>query len=175
MMPDNPFQQLMESVGTAIDKTENSLKGVGLKIKQVDLKVKTTVEKYKEPGGGIDFKSIPIIGELQANGSINYKNDNAQTLSLSLVPTPLTRRPHELVDPDLIEGDLFAISEVVDKVKDGKLMHGFHVTEAKVEVDFELATDKKGKVNLVLVSFGAGAKSDTSNTATITIVPMDQA
>jgi hypothetical protein len=166
-MSPNPFQLLMENVGQAINKTNSTLDKAGLKIKQVDLQVKTTAS-YDEKGG-INFD--PLIGSVNVDGNIEFKQTNTQTMNLSLVPAP---PDHKLVafDPvKIIDGDIDAISQAVLEVEQGKLMSGFKVSEAKVTVDFCLASDPSGSIKIVVVQFGGGVSKDNSNTATITIIP----
>jgi hypothetical protein len=168
-MSTNQLQPLMENVGQAIDKANSTLDKADLKIKQVDLQVKTTAT-YDEKGG-INFD--PLIGSVDVDGNIEFKQTNTQTMNLTLIPVPPDHKLVAFAPVKIIDGDIDAISQAVMDVEQGKLMPGFKVSEAKVTVDFCLTADPSGNIKIVVVQFGGGVSKDNSNTATITIIPKE--
>jgi galactitol-specific phosphotransferase system IIC component len=125
----------------------------------VDLRVQTRAVKAVNGGFNLEL----VVG-FKIDGAV--QEEKAQTLTLSLVPDTILKLG-PIPTNKLIDG-IEAISEAVAKA--ANKLPGFHLNNARVELDFALQKDGSGNISFV-VEAGGSVSKDNSNAIAITLVP----
>ena len=158
----NPFVTLIGEVKTAVQRAQVDLNRRNLKVSEVELNLKTVMDKQGE--GGLEFKIAPLDLGLALKGKIS--ESAIQTISLKLVPT-LPGMELESSPSDEINLAINAIVQAVDEALSTK--PSFVLSDATIELNF--ATTEEGNANFSCLLSGDGnIKKDYAQTMKLRII-----